>query len=151
MALFDNISKKISDAGQITIQKTKNIAEVAKINSMISDEEKRISSFYEQIGKQYLSRYGENPEEAFKELVEAVKQAESKIKEYQSTLQELKGVSRCPKCGAEVPSDSLFCPTRGTKMQDSEAAAPEEKHCTQCGAVIVPGNKFCTSCGKQVE
>lgn len=40
MALFDQLGKKLAQTGQSAVKKTKDMAEVAKINSMISDEEK---------------------------------------------------------------------------------------------------------------
>lgn len=51
----NKVGKKITDVGQGTIQKTKNMADVAKLNSVISEEEQKIKSTYEQIG-QMLSR-----------------------------------------------------------------------------------------------
>ena len=39
MAFFDNFTKMVSEAGQKTVQKTKEFADTAKLNSQISDEE----------------------------------------------------------------------------------------------------------------
>ncbi len=49
MALFDQLGKKLAQTGQSAVKKTKDMAEVAKINSMISDEEKSINNNYYQI------------------------------------------------------------------------------------------------------
>lgn len=151
MSFFDNISKTISDVGQSTIQKGKEIADVAKYNSLISDEEKKITGIYEQIGKHYVEVYGDSPENSFVEYMDALKASNNLIKEYQEKLKDLRGVSNCPTCGAEVPNGSLFCSSCGTKMMTSvNNASSEEVHCTVCGAVIPSGSKFCTSCGKSV-
>ena len=56
MAFFDDLSKKLSQATQTTVQKAQEMAEVAKLNSMVNDEEKRIESAYSQIGKTYCER-----------------------------------------------------------------------------------------------
>lgn len=159
MAFFDNISKKISDAGQVTIQKTKTLADVAKFSSMISDEERKMNNTYMQIGKEYVQKYGEEPAEEFKELVDLLKESESKIKEYQENIKVLKGVTNCPECGAEVQNESLFCPKCGTKMPQVEVVAEEAeeteeavpKFCSKCGAAISAGSRFCVSCGNPVE
>lgn len=36
MSFFDEVGKKITDVGQGTLQKTKNMADVAKLNASIS-------------------------------------------------------------------------------------------------------------------
>lgn len=40
MAFFDEIGKKITQTGQMAVQKTKNMADIAKLNASLSDEEK---------------------------------------------------------------------------------------------------------------
>ena len=62
MSFFDEVGKKITDVGQGTIQKTKNMADVAKLNSVISEEEQKIKSAYEQIGQIFVHKYRQNPE-----------------------------------------------------------------------------------------
>ena len=37
MAFFDSLSKKVTQVGQTTIQKTKEFAEVTRVNSLIDD------------------------------------------------------------------------------------------------------------------
>lgn len=53
--------------------------------------------------------------------------------------------SVCPKCGAQVPAGSKFCPMCGEKI---EVAAGE--FCPQCGQKLAPGAKFCPNCGAKV-
>lgn len=154
MGFFDNIGKTLSDVGQSTIQKGKEVADVVKYNSLVTEEEKKIANVYEQIGKHYVEIHGEEKEDTFVEYLEILKASKDKILEYQQKLKELRGVSKCPTCGAEVPNGSLFCASCGTKMVAAPTGAldisKEEKHCSGCGAVIPTGSKFCTSCGKPV-
>ncbi len=154
MAFFDDFGKKISQAGQNTLQKTREMADIAKINMQISDEEKRISNTYLEIGKLYVELHASDSEEAFKEMVQSIADSESKIKEYQVQIQDIKGVERCPKCGAEVAKDSAFCSACGSEMpKKQEEAAKEitEVKCTNCGAVLKQDTKFCSECGTKVE
>lgn len=150
MAFLDEFSKKISDVGQSAIQKTKDMADIAKYNSMITDEEKKITDLHEQIGKLYVERFGASPDEEFKDFLLAINQSKDKIAEYQKSLTDLKGVSKCPECGAEVPSDALFCTSCGAKIAVEEAVETKEAHCAGCGAVVPEGSNFCTVCGKPV-
>ncbi len=157
MAFLDNIGKKISDVSQSTIQKSKELADSAKYKSLISDEEKKITNTHTQMGKLYAELHADAPEEAFAGFMEALKASKEKIEEYEQKLIELKGVSRCPSCGAEVPNGSLFCATCGTKMAQPSVEVPSEEvqseaapavmYCTSCGAVVPNGSKFCTVCG----
>lgn len=152
MGFFDSIGKTISDVGQSTIQKGKEIADIAKYYSLISDEEKRIATIYEQIGIRYAEEFGDAPADSFAGYIDALKAANDRLAEYRQKVQELKGVAKCPACGAEVPGDALFCVSCGTKLAAPGAAAAQgARHCAGCGAVILEGSKFCTVCGKPVD
>lgn len=166
MAFFDDLGKKISQAGQSTMQKTRDMADVAKINMQISDEEKKINDTYLQIGKLYTELHASDSEEAFQGMVQTIADAQGKIKEYQAQIQEIKGVVRCEKCGAEVSKEAAFCPACGMKMpeivpEETEKAEEEgaaqaaesvvEKKCSNCGAVLGNDALFCSECGTKVQ
>ena len=121
MAFFDNFSKKVSDASQTAIQKTKDLAEITKQNSAISDEERKIKANYEKIGKLYVEKFADSADEAFAEMIAQIAESNAKIAECKKKIQEVKGVAVC---GSEVPKDSQFCPGCGTKMEVPVAAAP---------------------------
>ena len=57
MSFFDNLGQKLNDVGQTTIKKTKDLADTAKMNLEISEEERKISNAHEQIGKWYAAKY----------------------------------------------------------------------------------------------
>jgi rubrerythrin len=131
MAFFDDLGKKLSQAGQSAVQKTKEMADVAKLNSMVADEEKRIDESYLQIGKLYVSLHESNHEADFDGLISAIHESENKIKDYQNQIKDIKGVVKCEKCGAEVASNAAFCSSCGAPMPIIKPAAetevPEEK------------------------
>lgn len=116
MSFFDDLGKKLSQAGQSAAQKTKEIAETAKLNSQISDEEKKISDLYLQIGKLYVSLHDENHEADFDELIRSLHESENKVKECRQQIKDIKGVVVCEKCGAEVSNGAAFCSTCGAPM-----------------------------------
>lgn len=150
MGFFDDLSKKVSDMGQKTLQKTREVSDTVKLNSQISDEEKRINNTYCEIGKLYFQKHPNDAEEEFLDMFQVVRDAEQKIKEYQEQIQNIKGVERCPQCGAEVPRGNAFCSCCGAKItqQQNEEATPK---CANCGNEIKPGMRFCTACGAPVE
>lgn len=150
MGFFDNIGKTLSNAGQTIAQKSKDVVDTAKLNSAISDEQKKITTAYEKIGKLYVERHADYPEPDFVEYIDEIKASENAIAECQQKLKDLKGVTVCPACGAEVTNESMFCPNCGNRIR-TEQPKPQGSVCPNCGAPLTPGSKFCTSCGVAVE
>ncbi len=72
MAFFDNLSKKASETTAKAMQKAQELSEISRINSLISEEEKRINATYYQIGKLYVSVHGSNAEEDFSGMVAVI-------------------------------------------------------------------------------
>lgn len=52
---FDDIGRKISLAGEGAVSKGRAFADVARLNSAVSEEEKKINNSYYQIGKLYVA------------------------------------------------------------------------------------------------
>ncbi len=152
MAFLDDLGKKISQAGQNVAQKTKDMTGIAKINSAISDEEKKINEICFSIGKIYVDKNGVGFEEECKVLLANANEAKAKIENYQQQVQEIKGVLVCEKCGAEVTVGSLFCNNCGNSMPKIEVE-PEVKGviCSNCGHTVEGGGRFCTNCGTPVS
>lgn len=150
MAFFDDLGKKLSQAGQTAVQKTKEMTDIARINGMISDEEKKVNNNYYQIGKLYVAMHQTDFESDFAEMMTAIKESETKIRDYKQQIQDIKGVVRCEKCGAEVVSNVAFCSSCGAPMpkQDTSANNGNLIKCTGCDAMVDKNMRFCTSCGK---
>lgn len=152
MAFFNEIGKRVSEAGQKTIQKTKELSDTTRLNSMISDEEKRINNNYFQIGKLYVSLHQDDYEENFLGIISEINESKVKISEYRRQIQDIKGVQRCDKCGAEVSGDAVFCSSCGAVMPKIQVYNTEDfMKCKNCGAAVKKGMRFCTACGKPME
>jgi len=155
MAFFDEVGKKISQTSQGVAQKTKNIAETMELNSKISDEEKNINNIFIQIGKTYYETYGASPDRPFIQLVGVINDSKSKIVSYAEQIKQIKGITRCPKCGGEVPYGATFCSSCGSPMNiASEVAQPISSDiivCGNCGAQMSADSVFCINCGNKIE
>jgi rubrerythrin len=152
MALFDEIGKKITNAGQSVVKGTKDLAETARINSQISEEQKQLGRLYAQLGKLYFEQIGGNPEAPFHDICEAIAAAEGRIAGYQHELQQIKGTKLCANCGAEITDSSAFCPMCGTPVPVSApATTPARRFCSNCGSELESGAAFCLSCGQKIE
>ena len=90
MGFFDDLGKKLSDASQDVMQKGKEMADTAKFNSQIHDEEKKITAVYSKIGKKYFEVFENAPSEEFKAFIEEIHAAQAKIEEIQEKLNALK-------------------------------------------------------------
>ena len=121
---FDELTRKAKDVANKAADRTKDAAELVKLNMAIAGEQKEIDKNYRAIGEWFVSEYeGEIPD-AVREVVEAVNAGKSKIAELEAskpvreesceTGGEDSAGKKCPICGAE--SDSKFCPQCGAPM-----------------------------------
>lgn len=159
MGFLENLGKGISDFSQSTIQKGKDVANVAKFSRLISDEERAMSKLFEQLGRKYFDLRSEDNEEDFADFIIGVKESQERIRGYQDSIKELQGITKCENCGGDIPNGARFCPDCGAEAirreeqneEGAEAVRSEKRYCPDCGAVIIPGSKFCTSCGRKVD
>lgn len=137
MAFFENLSKTVTGVGQKTIAKTKELADTSRLNSMISEEEKVITNQYFQIGKLYVSIHKDDFEDDFAGMIGAIAEAEAKIRDYKKQIQDIKGVQRCEKCGAEVPNGAAFCSSCGASMPKMQPPISADYiKCGNCGTAV---------------
>ena len=94
MAFFDDLGKKFVQVSQTTANKTKELGAIAKLNSVISEEEKKISYTIYQIGKLYLKLHHTDYESNFAELIDSMKKSQQAVSEAKEKI-------RCP-CSANV-------------------------------------------------
>ncbi len=143
MAFMDDLNKMMSNASK----KTKDMADIAKLNASISDEEKKINNLYYQVGKLYVALHPADYEQEFGSVMAQIAEVEAKLSNYRQQLQQLKGVTPCSKCGADVARNSAFCPACGNEMPRTENGVELEK-CASCNNFVAKGLRFCTYCGK---
>lgn len=150
MSFFDDFGKKVTDAGQKAMQKTQEMSEVARVNSLISQNENKINNVYYQIGKLFVSIHGDDCEFEFAGMVATVVELERQNSTYRKQIQDIKGIQYCEKCGAEVPKGVAFCSSCGAAMPkvDKQVAVDDCVRCSICGAMVKKGMRFCTSCGQ---
>jgi rubrerythrin len=157
MGLFDDVGKKFTETGSNAIQKTKDMAETVRINNLISREQSVIDGAYREIGRIYFEKFGSNPDESLEQYIASIQEANGHIQMYRQKLDQLKGNTRCPNCGAEIDIRSKFCNVCGSEVvsqpsnqQDVDPDTNAEI-CANCGATMKPGNIFCTNCGAKQE
>lgn len=152
MGFFDDLGKKMTNAGQRAVQKTQEMSEVARINSLISQNENTINGIYYQIGKMYVNLHPNDAEGEFAEMVKHAIALAQQNEEYRNRIQDLRGMQRCPRCGAEVSKEFAFCNFCGAPMPVNEVheAPSDAVQCPKCGTMVEKGMRFCTSCGQEM-
>ena len=152
MSFFDNIGSKASAAGQAAAEKARNFAEVNRLSGVISDHEKRISRLYFEIGQSYYERHKDDPEAEELERIAAITDTNEKIAVCRNQIKTLKGVEKCPNCGADVQNGSQFCNNCGTRMPPaSMKTAPKAGlTCPTCGTELESNAAFCFNCGTKL-
>lgn len=152
MTFWNNISQKASETTAKAVQKAKEMSDIARLNSMISEEETKINNNYYQLGKLYVTMHSNDHEEEFAGMIDSIAEAEEKIKNYRQQIQDIKGVVRCSQCGAEVQSGVAFCSSCGAPIPKIEKPVPDDSiRCESCGSIIKRGMRFCTTCGKPIS
>ncbi len=150
MAFFDDLGKKISQAGQSAVQKTKDMTDIARIHAAINEEEKKIEARYYQIGKLYAVLHAKDPEPEMVAAVEAVLESAGKIAEYRKQIQTIRSIVVCEKCGAQLSDQALFCNNCGTRIAPMGQEEADRIICKGCGKPLAPGTRFCGGCGLPV-
>ena len=150
MAFFGNLGGKIKNVGQNIAHSTKKFADVTKLKSSISDNEKQITELYTAIGKEYYERHKDDVNAEEQKNIEAITALFKQINDLKEEIKELEGVATCPNCGKDVPSDVMFCNHCGCKIVKETKEQEDAVKCPDCGADLPAGAMFCNNCGCKI-
>lgn len=156
MDFFEQLGKKISDAGQGVAQSTKNFTEITRLNGVISDKEKQIAKLISDLGQSYYDRCCQDPSAPNFEIMSTITNLKAEIAQTQENIKQIKGITKCENCGAEVAITAAFCPSCGAPVKQAApaaepAAAPAVRTCPNCHAEVSADNVFCNFCGTKLD
>ena len=157
MGVFNDFGKKISQTSQDAVQKTKDLAEVSKLNSQINASQKTIKETYTQIGEKYFSLYRNSSAPELQQFVDLISSNMDKIEQLKADIQRVKKIAVCPKCGTECSTSTPFCGSCGTQLTPEPEEAPIDVEvtnymfCSECGTKLSPDATFCNNCGHRTE
>ena len=159
MAFLDDIGKSFSGMGQSVAKQTKTLANTAQYNTSIAEKKRQLTKLYAELGEICYRNYREalGPDE--QDLLDQIEAMQAELEDLEERLREVKGVIKCPACGADVASGAAFCTNCGTRIlrenASVEPAGPEPvpagRTCPSCGVTLPPNCRFCTNCGARVE
>ncbi len=146
----DNVGRMAHNA----VTKSKEMAEITRLNLEISNQEQKIKELYTSAGEYLLNnpQLVDAQDETFSQKRESLAQLQEKIEQSRQALLDVRNINVCPSCGAEVNRSSRFCDRCGTEMVrtalDHEEAKPT---CPSCGAEVEGGSAFCGACGAKLN
>ena len=145
MGFFENIGRSVQATGRTTLQKSRELADITRLNSQRAENDKRINQLYLEIGRLYVELHGADPEPQMARQVQGITEMLSQNEMLNEQLQTLKGMAKCPHCGRFIPKNAVFCTSCGQR-----ALAEDKTVCPGCGAVVTKGALFCTQCGTRI-
>ncbi len=90
MAFVDDLRDRAVELGTVAAAKSRQVAEIAKLNLSNVSEESAIRKAYQEIGKLYYAERGLAPEEGYAALCEKITASKTTIEENRSRIAELR-------------------------------------------------------------
>lgn len=118
MSFLNNVSQKISQITQTTVQKTKDMTDIAQLKRDIAETEKEIHRLYELLGRSYYELFGSCAASELKDTCAAIRDLGNKLTGLQSEVESIKSIIYCPSCGTKITDDSAFCTNCGHKLKE---------------------------------
>lgn len=148
-----NWTEKFNRVTQTAISKSKEMAEITRLNMEISNFTQSRKEIYMQIGEHVLKNDLLSEDEAIFDLKERVVEINTGIHSNEEKIKEIKNINICPDCGAEVSRSSRFCDKCGTEMLRMALEEPVgmERTCQNCGEILEGEAMFCGKCGCRQE
>lgn len=137
---FDKLNAHLTNTGRTVSQKVKNSSDASKLMSDITTENKTIQANLNAIGKLYYDMCKDDPDEPFREMVEAIIRSEQRIAELQESIKIVR--AREPEL-VPIPESS---PAYANQPQVS----PSAMVCMGCGNTYPGGTAFCAVCGQKL-
>ena len=156
MSFFDELGRKITDAGKAASDKAKDLAEVTHLNSVIKEKQAQADALTAELGEAYFNAHVNDKNCEFYDKVDEIDNLKKAIDDCRSSILEIKGLVECPFCGTQFDADENCCPNCGKaiprRAQSVVSGSGEEKLiCAVCGYHMRPGSNFCIMCGTPVK
>ena len=170
MAFLKEIEKRITKTSQGIITKTKNFADITKLNALISEEERNIDAMCLQIGKLFCECNDSKANPQVCELAERVAKSNEIIKDLRRRITQINAEQEsknnievtcvessidtptdntvfCSNCQSKITEDQHFCTNCGTDVKKEHF----ERKCPKCGQPLSQDAVFCCNCGVKIE
>lgn len=145
-----NWGEKLNKMTQSAITKSKEMAEVTRLNMEINTLQQNLKELYANVGEYVLTNAVAAGDSTIAEYAAQMTAIKQNIEVNEEKVKEIRNINICPNCGAEVSRTSKFCDKCGTEMV-RVSLEPEVLVCKNCGNPIDKDALFCGSCGAKQE
>lgn len=90
MSFFDTVKETALNAGNVAANKTKEVAEVAKLKNDIASQERAIKEAYIAIGKKCYEAYGDESDALYVDEIQKINAAKKTIEQKQADIADAK-------------------------------------------------------------
>lgn len=145
---------KLNQITKSAVSKSKEMAEITRLNMENSSSEQKIKELAVQIGTLVVDQQLLMDNAQVAEWAAQIAKLREAVAKNQETIREIRNINICSNCGAEVSRTSKFCDKCGSPMDRSvleESMAAAVPTCPNCGERLEPGALFCTNCGTKVS
>ncbi len=125
MSILDDMQKSLNDFGDNMIQfgrtaavQTKQFADTARLGAKATDKKRILNQLYAELGEAVFAKLRAVPDNEYQDLIDKIKKTQLEIKDLEDQAAAVKGVKRCPECGAQNPLDADYCCKCGRSLQD---------------------------------
>lgn len=156
MALFEEIGRRIANAGQGVAQQTKNLTETTRLNAKISENKKKMSQLLFEMGNDYYKKHRKDVDCEEQEYINKVNALFFEVIQLEDEIEKIKTSENCKACGARLSNGAAFCMSCGAKLgkddiEEMEAPQKASKACPACGEIVDADSLFCVSCGAKLS
>lgn len=117
--LFWQIRKHNFSSRKTGLSKAKEIKDTARIALDIQEREGAIRKLYQDLGQAYYHAHKDDENSEYTQIDE-IKAAFEEIGELKATKDGIRGIRRCPECGAAIADNANFCSSCGAKCEKPE-------------------------------
>ena len=145
---------KLNQITKSAVSKSKEMAEITRLNMENSSSEQKIKELAVQIGTLVVDQQLLMVNVQVAEWAAQIAELRVAVAKNLETIREIRNINICSNCGAEVSRTSKFCDKCGSPMDRSvleESMAAAVPTCPNCGERLEPGALFCTNCGTKVS
>ena len=155
MDIFNEFSKRFSSVARSVTEKSKEGAEVTRLNGELKAASKALEALYARYGKVcYAIQAGGGDPGAAEALAVRIRAGQLQVDELTERRDAAREFKRCQSCGAVHPKEAKFCSACGKRLPDAapkpESAAPGE-YCPNCGALREGQEPRCPVCGEYYD
>lgn len=122
MNLLDKVKQGMLESTKVIKEISSEMSEMSKLKVALAKEKGKLEELYYDLGKAVIHPETASdsaeilPEAALLILYEA-QAAVKNIKEYESKIEQLKGIVKCTQCGAIFDEEAKFCSKCGNKLE----------------------------------